>query len=61
MYSEILTLGTLEMMSWIPLVTLVMQFWCYTNQQMFDNVIDPIKFSDEVRLSHHYLTNMKLE
>lgn len=53
MYSEILTLGTLEMMSWIPLVTLIMLFWCYTNNQMFDNIITPINFEDEVRLSHH--------
>lgn len=42
MYSEIMTLNTFEIISWIPLVTLFLQFWCYTNQQMFDNKIDPI-------------------
>lgn len=42
MYSEIMTLNTFEIITWVPLVTLVLQFWCYTNQQMFDNKIDPI-------------------
>lgn len=58
-YSEILTLGILEMMSWIPLVTLCLMFWQYTNMQMFDNVIGPIEFQDEVRLSYHHMSNIK--
>ena len=53
MYSEVLTLETLDILKYVPPITLTMLFWQFTNKQMFDNLVDPIENIDEVKLSHH--------
>ena len=53
MYSEFLTLQTLDFMKYLPPISLTMLFWQFTNKQFFGNSIDPIDNIDEVRLSHH--------
>lgn len=57
MYSERLTLASLDLLRWIPLFSLCCLFWLYTNKQMFGNEIDPIDYRDQIRKSHH--TNFK--
>lgn len=59
MYTELMTIVTLELMSWVPLATLSILFWQYTNRQMFDNVIDPITFENEVRHAHHKVRDIE--
>lgn len=59
MYTERLTIGTLELASFVPLLGLSLLFWQYTNMQMFDNEIDTITTQDEVRLSHHSISSLR--
>ena len=46
-------------MSFTPIIVLMLMFWWYTNQQMFDNKIDKIHTQDEIILSHHIPTDVK--
>ena len=40
-------------MTYMPILSLMVTFWLYTNKQMFGNSIDPLQTQDEVTLSHH--------
>lgn len=61
MYSDRLTLSLVTSMTNIPLVQLGIVFWLYTNNQMFENRIDPIQVDNEVRRSHHTLLEIQWE
>lgn len=58
-YTERLTLGTIKLISFAPMVGLSLLCWQYTNMQMFDNKIDHLSTQDEVRLSHHFIRSLK--
>lgn len=59
MYSEMLTLGILEAITYLPPIALSILFWQYTNRQMFErDVIDTIEMQDTARLSHHTISDI---
>jgi hypothetical protein len=43
----------------VPLISLPMTYWLYTNKQMFDNKIDPIKTLNETVRSHHLIGEVR--
>lgn len=61
MYSDRLTMNLLKIMSVIPMFSLCVLFWQYTNRQMFENEIDKIQVENEVRLSHHNISDLSWE
>lgn len=58
-FSTRLTLSLLQHMSLASTMGLCMLFWMMTNKQMFDNKIDPIAYEDEVRPSHHFISDIQ--
>ena len=48
-----LTLLNIRLMQFATIPSLLLTYWLYGNNQMFDNKIDPIRVQDEMRLSHH--------
>lgn len=54
---EQMTQVNLKMLLAAPLIGLAVNIWAYSNRQMFENKIDPVKSIDEVVLSHHLLTD----
>lgn len=53
-YSEQITLVSIDIMVFIPAINLISTLWLSTNKQMFENVIDAITVQDQLRLSHHH-------
>lgn len=58
-FNESLTLQIISNISWIPIFSLMLSFWMYTNVQMFSNTIDEVDSQSQITYSHHMLTTMK--
>lgn len=54
---EKMTVINIKMLVLAPLLSIPIMIWAYSNRQMFENVIDPVKSYGEVILSHHLLTD----
>jgi hypothetical protein len=54
-----MTLINIKMLLAAPPISIALATWAYSNRQMFENKIDPIKTVGEVILSHHLLTDSK--
>lgn len=53
-FDEKMTLLTLNIVRWVPFIMLPMAFWQLGNRQIFDNVVTPILFKSEIKLTQHY-------
>ena len=45
------------MMTFAPVLSLMINYWSFGNRQMFENKIDPIGTLGEVSYSHHLVTD----
>jgi len=57
-YTSALTILHIQIMALVPIWSLMLTFWIYTNQQMFDNKIDTLKFQSGIVKSHHFIGDL---
>jgi len=50
-FDEKMTLLTLDIVKWVPFIMLPMAFWQLGNRQIFDNVVTPIIFKSDIKLT----------
>ena len=54
-FDEKLTMSTLEIMLGAPVLQMCFSYWYLSNQQIFDNVVLPVQYADDVVRSGHFL------
>jgi len=57
-FSPKMTQNNINFYRWCPIFSLGITFWIYTNEQMFNNKIEPINSPQAVRKSFHLITNL---
>jgi len=60
-----MTMNTLRMLLWAPIIYMLMSYWYLSNNQIFDNVLFKINNISDLRLSGHTiiseLTKIKID
>ena len=58
-YSEKLTIQNIMLMLFAPILGLMVNYWAFSNRQMFSNTaIDSISSVNEITISHHTINNI---
>jgi len=59
-FDEKMTMNTLRILQWAPMVYMLMSYWMLTNNQIFDNVVYPVeKVTDVLRSGHTIISDFK--
>lgn len=58
MYDEKLNNAALSILKWAPFAMMVFGFWIMGNEQIFDNDVNPIQFSNSVITTDHNLSSI---
>ena len=58
LYDNSLNKAWIFFLRWGVLFYAAISYWMLTNKQMFDNVINPILYKDDIEDYHHYVTEL---
>ena len=55
LYDETLNKTSVFILKWGAFLYVAIAYWILTNKQMFDNVLDPIAYKDQIEDYHHHI------
>lgn len=62
MYDDKLNTATLELMKYAPLFTMFFGYWCMGNAQIFNNIANPVAYSNiPITTNHNIIPNASAE